>query len=261
MNNEKLYTTQLGAGLGVIDETRILLDLWQPGMKSSALYQTALDSGDFPNVTARRLRNIVAECFAPRYLVQGDYPASVLKDLKDSLSSTELAQLFFLFTSRANTIIADFVKQVYWVRYAGGQEAISTDDAKGFVIEANQNAKTTRYWSDSMVKHVSSYLTGCCADFGLLEKGRKSVRKIIHSRIEQKTIAFLAYDLHFAGLGDNAVISYPDWELFGLQKEDVREEMKRLSLKGFFIIQTAGDVISIGWNYKGWEELIHVITQ
>jgi hypothetical protein len=261
MNNKKLYTTQLAAGLGVIDETRTLLDLWQSGMKSSALYQTALDSGYFPNVTARRLRNIVAECFAPRYLVEGNYPAALLKDLKDSLSSTELAQLFFLFTSRANTILADFVKKVYWMRYASGQDTISTEDAKDFVIEANQNAKTIRYWSDSMIKRVSSYLTGCCADFGMLEKGRKSVRKIIPFRIEQKTIALLTYDLHFAGFGDNAVISHPNWELFGLHKEDLREEMKRLSLKGFFIIQSAGDVISIGWKYKSWEELIHVITE
>jgi hypothetical protein len=261
MNNDQLYTTQLGAGLGVIDETRILLNLWQPGMKSSALYQAALDSGDFPNVTARRLRNIVAECFAPRYLAKGDYPAAILKELITILSSTELTQLFFLFTSRANTILADFVKQVYWMRYAGGQDAISTDDAKDFVVEANQNGKTIRYWSDNMIKRVSSYLTGSCADFGMLEKGRKSVRKIISFRAQQKTIALLAYDLHFAGFGDNAVISHPDWELFGLQKEDLREEMKRLSLKGFFIIQSAGDVISIGWNYKSWEELIHAITE
>lgn len=261
MNNDQLYTTQLGAGLGVIDETRILLNLWQPGMKSSALYQAALDSGDFPNVTARRLRNIVAECFAPRYLVKDDYPAAILKELITILSSTELTQLFFLFTSRANTILADFVKQVYWMRYAGGLDAISTDDAKDFVVEANQNGKTIRYWSDSMIKRVSSYLTGCCADFGMLEKGRKSVRKIIPFRVQQKNIALLAYDLHFAGVGDNAVISHPDWELFGLQKEDLREEMKRLSLKGFFIIQSAGDVISIGWNFKSWEELIHVITE
>jgi len=49
--------------------------------------------------------------------------------------------------------------------------------------------------------------------------------------------------------------------LFGLQKEDLKEEMKRLSLKGFLIIQSAGDVIRIGWNYKSWEELIHVIAK
>ena len=261
MNIEKLYTTQLQAGLGVVDETRMILDLWQPGMKVSALYQTALDSGYFSNVTARRLRNLVAECFAPRYLVKDDYPATLLKDLKNCLSSTELTQLFFLFTARANPILADFLKKVYWAKYVSGQDSISNEDAKNFVIEANQNGKTIRYWSESTIKRVSTYLTGCYADFGMLEKGRKSVRKIIPFRIEQKTMALLAYDLHFASFGDNAVIAHPDWELFGLEKEDLKEEMKRLSLKGFFIIQSAGDVIRIGWNYKSWEELIHVIAQ
>ncbi|MGB5157335.1 BrxA family protein [Desulfobacterium sp. N47] len=261
MGNNKLYTTQLQAGLGVIYETRTLLELWQPGMKSATLYQIALDSGYFSNVTARRLRNIVAECFAPRYLVTNDYPAEIIKDLKNKLSSTELIQLFFLFTSRANTILSDFVKKVYWVKYAGGQDSISNYDAKRFVIEANQNGKTIRCWSDSTIKRVSTYLTGCCADFGLLEKGRKSVRKIIPFHIEQKTIALLAYDLHFAGLGDNALIAHPDWNLFGLQQEDLKEEMKRLSLKGFFITQYAGDVIRIGWNYKSWKELFHVIIK
>ena len=150
---------------------------------------------------------------------------------------------------------------VYWPKYASGQDSISNDDAKNFVIEANQNGKTIRYWSDSTIKRVSRYLTGCCADFGMLEKGRKSVRKIIPFRMEQKTTALLAYDLHFAGFGDNAIITHPDWELFGLQKEDLKEDMKRLSLKGFFIIQSAGDVIRIGWHYKSWEELIHVIAK
>ncbi len=261
MNNHKPYTTQLSAGQGAIDETRTLLDLWQPGIKASALYQTALDSGYFSNVTARRLRNIVKECFLPRYLVKGDYPAVLLKALKNNLSSAELSKLFFLFTARANPILADFVKMVYWAKYVSGQDSISNTDAKNFVIEANQNSKTIRYWSERTIQRMAGYLTGCCADFGMLEKGRKSVRKIIPFRIEQKAMALLAYDLHFAGFGDNAVIAHPDWELFGLEKEDLKEEMKRLSLKGFFIIQSAGDVIRIGWNHKSWEDLIHVIAK
>ena len=261
MKNNRLYTTQLQAGLGILDETRTLLDLWQPGMKTSNLFQTALDSGYFPNVTARRLRNVVAECFAPRYLVSKDYPAVLLKSLIKNVSSAELSQMLFLFTARANVILVDFVKTVYWPKYSGNHDTISNDEARDFVIQANQHGKTTRPWSESTIKRVSTYLTGCCADFGLLETGRKSVRRIIPYRVEQKTIALLAYDLHFSGLGDNSVIAHPDWELFGLQKEDLRDEMKRLSLKGFFIIQTAGDVIRIGWNYKNWEELVNVISE
>ena len=59
MAENKPYTTQLQAGLGLVNETKTLLDLWSPGMSAVQLYQIALESGRFPTVTARRLRNIV----------------------------------------------------------------------------------------------------------------------------------------------------------------------------------------------------------
>ena len=261
MKSERLYTTQLQAGLGLIEETRILLDLWEHGMPSTELYQVALNSGNFPNVSARRLQNIVGECFTPRYLVDGEYPANVLKQLHNRLSSQVFSQLLFLFTARANAILADFVKDVFWNKYAGGHDSISNQDAKQFVIDANQAGKTRKPWSESTIKKVSSYLTGCCADFGLLASGRRNVRKIYQYHADPVTIGFLAHDLHFLGLGDNAVLAHPDWQLFGLQKADVRDEFKRLSYRGFFIVQTAADVVHIGWNYKNWKDFINVVTE
>lgn len=261
MKPKQFYTTQLQAGLGVLTETGVLFDLWQEGMKPQDLFQSALDSGYFPNVSARRLRNIVHECFSPRYLSSKDYPANILKRLKGSLSNASLTQILFLFTARANLILSDFVKSVYWNRYASGHDKVSSDDAKQFVVEASQHGQTMRPWSDSTIKRVSTYLTGCCADFGMLEGGRKSNRKIVPYRIMQTTSALLAYDLHFQGAGDNALIAHPDWQLFGLQKEDVRDTLKQLSLKGLLIVQTAGDVTHIGWKYKTWEDLLNVITE
>jgi hypothetical protein len=94
MNHQKQYTSQLSAGMGVINETRTLLHLWQPGMTAFELRQAALDSEEFPNITARRLRNIVAECFAPRYLVKNDYPAVVLKQLYPAFLPASLCNFF-----------------------------------------------------------------------------------------------------------------------------------------------------------------------
>jgi len=261
MNKEQLYTTQLGAGLGVIGETRTLLELWEPGMSASQLFQHALDSGSFPGMSARRLRNLISECFAPRYLAVNDYPAVILKKLGPFLTLTEFTQLLFLFTCRANLILADFVRQVYWHRYSSGHEAISNEDARDFVIKAIQRGKTVKPWSENMIERVAGYLTRCCADFGMLEPGIKKVRKMLPYRIEYKVAAFLAYDLHFSGAGDNAMIAHIDWELFGMEREDVLDELKRLSFKGFFIIQTAGDVIRLGWNCKNWEEFTGVIAK
>ena len=45
------------------------------------------------------------------------------------------------------------------------------------------------------------------------------------------------------------------------QRQDVLEEIKRLSLKGLLIVQAAGDVIRISWKQQDMEALCDVLTQ
>ena len=261
MTRTEPYTSKLGAGLGLPEETRILLALWRPSMDSAQLCQAALASGRFPNVTARRLRNIVAECFAPRYLVQDAVPAKVLQALQTRLPSAEFSQLLFLYTCRANLILADFVRDIYWRRYAGGATAVTNQEAQAFVTQATHGGRTEAPWSDSTIQNVAGYLTGCCADYGLLEAGQRRVRRILPFRLGSGAAAVLAYDLHFAGLGDNAVLGHAEWGLFGLEPGEVRDEFRRLSLRGYLVLQTAGDLVRVGWPLKTWEDLIHVLSQ
>lgn len=258
---DDFYTTQLQAGLGMILETQILLNLWSPGLDKVQLQKLALESGELPNVSARRLRNIVGECFVPRYMRGTPPPALFLKQLQGKLIGKELEQLFFLFACRTNTILYDFVREVYWNAYTSGRNTILNEEAERFVVRANQDGKTRKPWSDSTIKRVSAYLTGCCADFGLLEGGSKSIRNILPFRIESRVAVFLAYDLHFSGLGDNNVLSHSDWELFGMDRSDVLNELKQLALKGWFIIQSAGDVTRIGWQYQSMEELTNALAK
>ncbi len=249
------------AGLGLVDETKTLLDLWSPGMLANSLHRVALESGRFPTVTARRLRNIVVECFAPRYLVAGGAPAARLKRLSATISTAELTQLMLVCTSRANPILGDFIRQIYWSRYAGGYTEITNEDAHAFVERAIDDGKTGKRWSETTVRRVSAYLTGCCADYGMLERGSRSTRRILPFRISPIVAAYLAYELHFAGVGDNALLTHEDWQLFGLTREDVLEEIKRLSLKGLLIVQAAGEVIRISWKHPDLEALCDVLTQ
>ncbi len=79
-------------------------------------------------------------------------------------------------------------------------------------------------------------------------------------RISQSVAAYLAYEQHFCGVGDNALLIHEDWQLFGLAREEVLEEIKRLSLKGTLIVQAAGDVIRISWKQQDMEALCDVLT-
>lgn len=55
MARPPFYTTQLQAGAGLVEETRLLLSLYEQGMEPQVLLARALESGLFPRVTARRL--------------------------------------------------------------------------------------------------------------------------------------------------------------------------------------------------------------
>lgn len=244
----------------MVDETRVLFELWTPGVGSVDLYQAALESGQFPAMSARRLQNLVTECFSPRFLSQEGRPAGFLKALLPVLSGRDLEQLLMVYTCRANAILANFIRGVYWPAYSSGREFLTNQDAREFVVRANQQGFTTKPWSESTIRRVSGYLTGTCADFGLLERGAKSSRKVLSCHIEPKAAIALAYDLHFSGIGDNTIIGHNDWALFGLERADVIAELRRLSLKRVFLVQTAGDVVRIGWLCKNEKELSSAIA-
>ncbi len=253
------YTTQLRAGLAMIAETRLLLELWNEGMDSKQLYSNALDSGHFPNMSARRLRNFVEKCFTPRYLRE-PAAAPLVKQLSKVLKSNEYSQVLFLYTCRSNPILADFVRKVYWEAYSAGRREITNEQAQEFVRQANANGLTSVPWSDGTIQRVASDLTGCCGDFGLLRDGPRTKRSIIPFRIEPRVTTILAYELHFAGLGDNQVLASSDWALFGLERDDVLDELKRQSLQGKFIVQTASNISKISWPFKSSEELVSVLS-
>jgi hypothetical protein len=258
-SDSKMYTTQLQAGLGLVEETKLLLSLYEDGSSTSQLYEQALSSGMFPLVSARRLRNIVAECFAPRYVKTG--AAAYLQALSERVPSGVMTQLFLYYTCDANRVLADFIREVYWDRYSGGRNTLSTDDARDFVTYAVSEGKTQKIWSDTTVKRVSSYLLGCCADYGLLDSSRGAARSIQPIRVHELTVLYIAYWLHFRDVGDNALLNHECWGLFGLEAFDVKQELKRLARRGWLILQSAGDVTRITWQLGSMGEVIDVITE
>jgi bacteriophage exclusion system BrxA-like protein len=255
------YTTQLQAGLGLVPETFKLLAAWEPGMSGQDLFKVALASGDFPAITARRLQNVVTEAFRSRYLTDSGAPAKLLKAISNGLSRDDFRSLCFLFTCRANPILADFVRTVYWPRYATGAVSVSKMDSLQFVSSAVSDGRTTCPWSETTVTRVASYLLGACVDFGLLGVMKAGARPILTFRITPKVASILAHDLHFRGLGDNALLQNPDWGLFGFEPDDVLGELKRLSLRGELIVQSAGGLTQVSWKLKSMEELADGIAK
>ena len=262
MSAEALYTTQLQAGLGMITETLDLLRVWQPGMIPARLSDEVIREGLFSRATARRARNLVAEMFAPRFLKHEGQAASRLKFLQENRFPHEaLVQLLFLYTARAQRILADFVIEVFWAKYSAGSPLLTRDDSERFVHRSMDFGRMEKRWSDSTVKRVSGYLLGCCADFGLVQKGGRSEHKIQRLSMRPEVIIYLAHELHFSGLSDMALVQSRDWLLFGFEPGEVIQRLKHLAHDGHFLVQSSGELLQISWKYKTMEDCLHALTQ
>ncbi len=261
MTANSSYTTQLQAGLGMIPETLDLLRLWEPGMIPARLAERVIEEGLFSRTTARRARNLAVEMFAPRYLSPNGQPAEQLKYLLDHRFSDEaMVQLFFLYTSRAQRILRDFVVEVYWVKYGGGATSVTRIDAERFVLRSLDEGRMAQRWSESTIKRVSGYLLGCCSDFGLLAETAQADRPIQRFAIREAVALYLAYDLHFNGAGDKAIVAHPDWQLFGLESGDVLNKMKLLAQNGHFLVQSSGELVQISWKHQNMIDCLHALT-
>lgn len=63
--------------------------------------------------------------------------AARLKSLVDRFTTAELNQLLFIYTvARANLVLADFVREVYWARYSAGRNDLQLEDARTFVANS-----------------------------------------------------------------------------------------------------------------------------
>jgi hypothetical protein len=256
---EHLYDVHLAKGQGMIPETVLLLKQWENGLTSTGLRDKVLDSGTLPKATAYRATDIVTRVFAPRYLREHGKPALWLKQLVEhGWQGEQLSQILFIYTVRRHLILRDFINEVYWPHYRAGAHLIHRQEGLNFLKAAAAAGKFRNQWSDAMQTKVVRYLFAALTDFRLTRNLPKNQREILPFAILPTTTAYLAHELHFAGTSDNNLPDHPDWALFGLDRYAVLQELRKIS--AHFIVQSAGDLVRIGWTHKSMEDFIDAIA-
>ena len=162
------YTTNLSKAQGMVPETLELLELWEPGMSVSDLKARVRAMGALGKATQTRVDDVVGRAFAQRFLAQGGKPAEWLRHLMLAGASRGLLrQLALVYTARANLILHDFIREVFWLKYSSRAGEVTKQDARDFIDRAVSRGALEKRWSDSMVERVTRYLLGTLVDFGL----------------------------------------------------------------------------------------------
>ena len=96
-------------------------------------------------------------------------------------------------------------------------------------------------------------MRGTLVDFNVIDLNGN----ILSFEANDFTVLYLMHELHFGGLSDMAIWEHEDWGLFNMDKYDVLQRIMNLSLKGGFIAQSSGDLLTISWKYNSMEEMIN----
>ena len=255
------YTVSLPKGQGILEETLVLLRVWRPGMSSKGLADLAVAEGLLSKATARRTRDIVLVQFGPRFLDPGNGPpAKWLRGLVDEGATTrQLRQIFLIHACRANDVLHDFIRHVYWPAYSAGASELSSEQAMEFLQRAVDQGIIAPPWSEKMRVRVAQSIMGCLTDFGLTGDRRGRIRELLPFHVTPLTTLYLAHEIHFNGRSDDAILDHDDWGLFGLEPIDVRYQLERVA-NGHFTLQFAGDLLRITWQCDSMEEALRGIA-
>ncbi|WP_145167967.1 BrxA family protein [Rubripirellula lacrimiformis] len=255
------YTIRISKGAALLPETRMLLREWKVDEDAASLAERVLEADLLGKATARRVRDIVQRCFAPRLLSPAGCPARHMKRLVENRSSNDwFRDLCLLYSARADRLLRDSITVFLTDAINEGRLSVTVDTATAFLCEAEEKGMMESPWAAETKKKVSRGVLKALAEFGLLSTNSRKPREILSFRPHPIAVAYLAYDLHFSGKSDAGVASHQDWSIWQCNKAVVRESLDELSRHGLWVFQAAGNVVRITWNASTMEEAVDVLV-
>lgn len=257
MSTDRRYTIALCKGAALVDETRTLVQHWNPGEEIGEFVDRILQENILARATAYRTKDIVRRVFARRFLVPTDAPARRLKKLMNNgLPRKLFSEVLFLYAARADRFLYDFTTDVFWPACRRRRSTLTRDDVTAFIVEATDAGLIEQPWSSKVQVKIARAVLSTLRDVGFLREERRGHREIVSYYLSDEGVAYLAYDLHLTGLSDAAMCEHPDWRLFGLDRGRVLGRLDNLGEDKGMLVQRAGSVVQITWKYESVEELI-----
>ena len=252
MIRDTQYNYKLAKGCGLMEETLALLSVYQKDMTKDELAEYVHQYNTLSKCTAQRSQDIVRIVFYSRFMRRNSNVALWLKTIRDrGLMLPQFNQLLMLYCARDNAIFYDYSINEFNVLKEEQKTLLYKESTKEFVKKIAETGSVK--WSETIQRRLSTYLKALLYDFDMIDKKGN----ILPYEIANFTVLYLMHELHFEGLSDVAIWNHEDWQLFGLDKYAVQEKIMEQNLKGGYIAQCTGDLMTISWNYKTMEEFIN----
>lgn len=244
-------TAQFAQGSSLINETLLLLPAYQDGMTRTQFSKYVIENGLMPSCTYRRISNVVEEVFFKRFVERNPSLPKWLSTIRErGLLLEEFRQILMVYCARDIAIYYNFITDALNPLRRNGKKTIDKSETSDYLRELQEQGKIC--WKETVHKKISSSLNTALKNFDQVSaKGL-----ILEYRPSDFTFLYFLHELHFSGLSDMAIVNDTDWQLFGMSKDEVIARIMDLNIKGGYIAQCSGDILTISWTHKTMEDFI-----
>jgi hypothetical protein len=249
--------TSLIKGTASLDELRALFLGWRPDESSLDFSKRVRAEGILTKQTAYRTDDLVLRVFRPWFLTPDTTAAERLQKIVQKNTDWHiLNELILLYKSRAELVLYDFLTNRLWTQFHEGALYLRLADIEDFLSEAREAGFIENEWASYTKTRLAYALLRAIKEVGFVKEEKRELYSLVNYRVSDFFITYLAYDLHWAGLTDLAIVEHPDWFLFGLNRSQVIQKLSDLGEQSGIVMQQAGSVVRITWVYKSMNEVI-----
>lgn len=163
-------------------------------------------------------------------------------------------QALFPYICITDTLVHEIMQRLVEpsLNSVAGESTLSKEKLLDFLVKESQTHPELNKWSDYLKKRWIRGLLSLLRDFDLMQSAPGF--KLSKPALRIETFAFFCLWLLFSGKSGIEVMQNEIWSIFFLSAPEIEQLLESSQRRGWITYYRAGEIISIGTDYKSLEE-------
>ena len=255
-SNTTSYTTRLLKGGAVLEDTRRIVELWDPQLEPRANLERLSAENPLGKRSRSRLDDLLYWVIQRRFVEPGPHVIPALRGLLHDHRA--FREACYYEASRDDALVAEFVEARLWDWWQRGRLAVGVDDVLGW-LEGLTDSGRAPAWSDSVRTRLAQGLLSTLRDFGILTGAPRCHRKeFAPPAMTARGFAYVAWREHEQGASSRALATGSVWRRWLLDAADVEMLLNQSARLGVLQFSRAGSTVRIDWRVADLAEATRV---
>jgi hypothetical protein len=250
-----MFSARILKGGALLDESRILVEHWDPGVAPEANLFRLLEDNGLAKRSRMRAHDVLYTVLRPRFVEPGPHVIPALRQLVGHPRA--FSEACYFEASRADSLLGAFAESPLWNWFQAGRVGVTLEETVSW-LDALIAGELLPTWSDQVRTRAAQGLLATTRDFGVL---RGAVRKeLAPPRLSPAGFAYVAFRMHEEGITARGLAESHVWRRWLLGPGEVAQLLAEVAHLGVLRHSRAGSVVRVDWEKANLLEVARAVA-